>query len=193
MGAGGRRVAADGGGGRTRTLSRNRVPHAVESAVDIKTRAPAEKSVRVRRVKATDIPQVVALDQQITGIGKAEYWRDLYARYGKRRLAERFFFVAEPSGKRAGKNILGFVIGEIRAWEFGSAPCGWVFAMSVDPDTRLHGVGKSLLDAISFEFRKAGVSKMRTMVARDNRLHLLFFRSQEMAAGPYLQLEKELD
>jgi hypothetical protein len=34
---------------------------------------------------------------------------------------------------------------------------------------------------------------MRTMVARDNRLHLLFFRSAGMVAGPYLQLEKDLD
>jgi hypothetical protein len=34
---------------------------------------------------------------------------------------------------------------------------------------------------------------MRTMVARDNRLHLLFFRSQGMMAGPYIQLEKEVD
>jgi hypothetical protein len=31
------------------------------------------------------------------------------------------------------------------------------------------------------------------MVARDNRLHLLFFRSEGMMAGPYIQLEKELD
>jgi len=37
------------------------------------------------------------------------------------------------------------------------------------------------------------VRKMRTMVARANRLHLMFFRSEGMMAGPYLQLEKELD
>jgi GNAT superfamily N-acetyltransferase len=147
----------------------------------------------VRRVKASDVPQVVLLDEQVTGLGKAAYWRDVYARYGKRRLAERFFLVAEPTGGRATRQILGFVIGEIRAWEFGSEPCGWVFAMSVDPRARLRGIGTSLLDAISREFKSAGMTKMRTMVARDNRLHLLFFRGQEMAAGPYLQLEKELD
>jgi ribosomal protein S18 acetylase RimI-like enzyme len=147
----------------------------------------------VRRVKAADIPQVVLLDQQITGLGKAEYWRDVYGRYGKGRPAERFFLVAEPASRRAVRSVLGFAIGEIRAWEFGSAPCGWVFAMSVNPDTRMQGIGKALLDAISSEFRNAGAAKMRTMVARDNRLHLLFFRGQEMSAGPYLQLEKELD
>ena len=34
---------------------------------------------------------------------------------------------------------------------------------------------------------------MRTMVARDSRLPLLFFRSEGMMAGPYIQLEKDLD
>jgi hypothetical protein len=36
------------------------------------------------------------------------------------------------------------------------------------------------------------MSKMRTMVARDNRLHSLFFRGEGMMAGPYIQLEKDL-
>jgi L-amino acid N-acyltransferase YncA len=65
--------------------------------------------------------------------------------------------------------------------------------MSVEPEARLKGVGKALLQAISLEFKNVGVTKMRTMVARDNRLHLLFFRSEGMAAGPYIQLEKEFD
>jgi GNAT superfamily N-acetyltransferase len=151
------------------------------------------EGLRVRRVKADDIPHVVGLDQRITRLAKPEYWHDIYARYGRRRLAERFFLIAEKTPVRRGQRILGFVIGEVRAWEFGSAPCGWVFAMSVEPEARLKGVGKTLLQAISSEFKNAGVSKMRTMVARDNRLHLLFFRSEGMAAGPYIQLEKEVD
>ena len=58
---------------------------------------------------------------------------------------------------------------------------------------RLHNVGSAMLDAISVEFKKAGVSKMRTMVARDGHLPMLFFRSEGMMAGPYIQLEKDLD
>jgi ribosomal protein S18 acetylase RimI-like enzyme len=68
-----------------------------------------------------------------------------------------------------------------------------VFALSVEPRARQHGVGHALFESISNEFKKAGVTKMRTMVARDNRLHLLFFRGEGMMAGPYLQLEKEID
>jgi GNAT superfamily N-acetyltransferase len=94
---------------------------------------------------------------------------------------------------KADPRVLGFIIGEIRVWEFGSTPCGWVFALSVEPEMRLHNVGNAMLEAISREFKKAGVSKMRTMVARDGRLPMLFFRSEGMMAGPYIQLEKDLD
>ena len=150
-------------------------------------------AVRVRRVQAADIPHVVALDARITKLAKAEYWNDAFRRYGKRRLHERFFLVAKSRLDRTDSRVLGFIIGEIRAWEFGSMPCGWVFALSVEPEMRLRGVGNALLEAVSGEFKKAGVGKMRTMVARDARLPLLFFRSEGMMAGPYIQLEKDID
>jgi ribosomal protein S18 acetylase RimI-like enzyme len=147
----------------------------------------------VRRVQATDIPRVIALDERVTGLAKPDYWHDVFERYGKRRLGERMFLVAEPSRAEDLQPILGFIVGEVRAWEFGSTPCGWVVALSVEPRARLRGIGQALLEALSNEFKKAGVSKMRTMVARDNGLHLLFFRSEGMMAGPYLQLEREID
>ena len=150
-------------------------------------------AVRVRRVRAADIPHVIALDTRVTKIAKAEYWNDIFRRYGKQRSHERFFLIAESRMDRSVSNFLGLIIGEVRAWEFGSSPCGWVFAMSVEPKVRLHGIGSALFEAISAEFKKAGVSKMRTMVARDTMLQMLFFRSEGMMAGPYLQLEKDLE
>ena len=166
------------------------------NALAIDTNAQAtttNTAVRVRRVQAADIPDVIALDTRVTRLAKAEYWNDVFRRYGKQRLHERFFLVAENRTDPADPHVLGFIIGEIRAWEFGSTPCGWVFALSVEPEMRLHGIGSALFDAISSEFKKAGVSKMRTMVARDAALQLLFFRSEGMMAGPYIQLEKDLD
>jgi ribosomal protein S18 acetylase RimI-like enzyme len=166
------------------------------NSLAIDTNAQANKTstaVRVRRVQAADIPQVIGLDTRVTKLAKAEYWNDVFVRYGKRRLHERFFLVAENHADRANPRVLGFIIGEIRAWEFGSTPCGWVFALSVEPEMRLHSIGNAMLEAISREFKKAGVSKMRTMVARDGRLPMLFFRSEGMMAGPYIQLEKDLD
>ena len=152
-----------------------------------------DSGVGVRRVRAADIPSVIALDARVTNLAKTEYWNDVFRRYGKQRLHERFFLVAENRADRKDLRVLGFIIGEIRAWEFGSTPCGWVFALSVDPENRLHGVGSALLEALSAEFKKAGVGTMRTMVARDARLPMLFFRSEGLMAGPNIQLEKDLD
>ena len=144
-------------------------------------------------MRASDIAKVIALDAHVTKLPKPDYWNDVFRRYGRQRLHERFFLVAESRAKRSDPRLLGFIIGEIRAWEFGSTPCGWVFALSVDPDIRLQSIGSTLLDAISLEFKKAGVGKMRTMVARGAQLLMLFFRGEGMMAGPYLQLEKDLD
>ena len=155
--------------------------------------AAGKRSLSVRRAADTDIPHVIALDERVTGLAKSPYWHDVFERFGQRRLQERFFLVAEAAQAASGAPILGFIVGEVRAWEFGSEPCGWVLALSVEPRARLHGIGQALFEAISIEFKRAGVGKMRTMVARDNRLHLLFFRSEGMMAGPYIQLEKELD
>jgi GNAT superfamily N-acetyltransferase len=149
-----------------------------------RTAAPA---ARVRGVQPADLAQVVEIDAGITGLRKPAYWAEILQRYGSGRR-QRFFLVADAGGR-----IEGFVIGEVRDWEFGSPPCGWVFAISVRPDARLGGVGARLLEAISAGFRKLGVTKLRTMLSRDNQLILSFFRSQGMMAAPFIPLEKDLD
>ncbi len=142
--------------------------------------------VRVRAAEAADLSDVVALDAENTGTAKPSYWKDRFEWYG--RHPERFFLVAERGG-----DLVGFIVGEVRAWEFGSPPSGWVFAVHVSPEARLHGLGTMLFDAICIKFRKVGVEKVRTMIAKDAQLLLSFFRSQGMMAGPFLQLEKTLE
>ena len=153
---------------------------------------PADQ-VNIRPAAEADLARVAALDAQVTGLSKPDYWSDIYERYSKRRVDQRFFLVAEPVDAGADAGLLGFIVGEIRAWEFGSEPCGWIFAFSVDPDTRLKGVGEQLFQAIAAKFAAAGIQVMRTMVERSNQLHMAFFRSEGMTAGRYIQLELELD
>jgi len=147
----------------------------------------------IRRVSESDLGGVIGLDERVTGKAKPDYWQDIYERYATRRLEERFFLIAEANDTQSGPPILGYIVGEVRGWEFGSEPCGWIFAFSVEPGAREQGIGEGLFDAISDEFRAAGVTTMRTMVPRENQLHMAFFRSEGMVAGPYIQLEKELD
>jgi GNAT superfamily N-acetyltransferase len=152
--------------------------------------APPTAAFRIRPAVRGDVAAISALDLRVTATPKAAHWQELVERHTRPRSGDRFFLVATSSTVPA--RLIGFIVGEVRAWEFGSEPCGWVYALAVDPDTRLHRVGEALLEAMEAEFRAAGITKMRTMVARDNRLPMLFFRGEGMMAGPYLQLEKDL-
>lgn len=151
------------------------------------TAAEAPAAAVVRPVRQADLPQVIALDATVTGLEKQAYWRRVYRRYGVGGKDQRHFLVAVAGGR-----IVGFLIGEVRDWEFGSPPCGWVFAIDVDPRLRQAGVGTRLLEAISALFRRAGVTKLRTLLASDNVLILSFFRSQGMTAGALIPLEMDL-
>ncbi|WP_422000603.1 GNAT family N-acetyltransferase [Reyranella sp.] len=101
---------------------------------------------------------------------------------------DRHFLVAETDGG----GLAGFIVGEIRAFEFGQPAAGWVFAIQIDPRRRLKGVGTALFEALAERFRAAGVRRVRTLVDRRDHLILSFFRAQGMVAGPSLQLDKEL-
>lgn len=141
----------------------------------------------IRRVRMGDLERIVAIDAGVTGLEKRSYWRSLYRRYGVAGPAKRQFLVAETAGR-----VVGFIIGEVRDWEFGSASCGWVFAIDVEPGFRQAGIGTRLLEVICAGFRRAGANKVRTVLARDNTLILSFFRSQGMMAGPFIPLEMDL-
>lgn len=143
--------------------------------------------IAIRPATPDDVPGVVALDAEVTGLLKPAYWQDMFARYQAPRGGAGFFLIAEAAGL-----IEGFIIGEIRNWEFGSPPVGWIFAVQVRQGLRVRGLGTRLFHAICDNFRAVGVNHVRTMVARDNVPIHAFFRSQGMAAGPFLELEMRL-
>ena len=156
--------------------------------------APAVQSeqtgaaLSIRPVRRVDLDAVIEIDTMVTGMEKRDYWKSLYRRYADAVATGQHFLVAVN-----GDEVIGFVIGEVRDWEFGSPPCGWVFAIDVRPTARLAGTATHMLKAICDEFRQAGVSKVRTMLSRDNTLILSFFRSQGMMIGPFIPLEMDLE
>lgn len=152
----------------------------------LKPKDPLPRDAAIREAEPVDIDAVTALDARITGLAKPDYWRRTYTRYGTR--PTRYFLVAEIAGR-----VRGFVLGEERAWEFGSPPSGWVFAIGVDPDAREGGIGSRLFAAICARMKASGVKTVRTMLARDDALNMAFFRSQGMRGGPFIQLEMPLD
>ncbi len=153
------------------------------------SRAPLPQAgITIRPVQSGDLDAVVEIDSQVTGLEKRDYWRALFRRYANAAATGQHFLVALVD-----QRIAGFVVGEVRDWEFGSPPCGWVFGIDVHPELRLGGIATGLLQAICTEFRKTGVHTVRTMLARDNTLILSFFRSQGMMISPFIPLEMDLE
>jgi len=171
-------------------LTKPRSPHRSRPAQRRKKAgaATATDEVIVRAVRRADVDQVIAIDATVTGLEKRSYWLRVYRRYGTVGGREPRHFLVAVSGD----HVLGFLIGEVRDWEFGSPPCGWVFAIDTHPQARQSGIASRLLEALSAKFRRAGVSKLRTLLARDNTLVLSFFRSQGMMAAPLIPLEMDL-
>jgi GNAT superfamily N-acetyltransferase len=146
----------------------------------------SHNQITIDDVCLADIPQIIEIDSEITKIAKPELWYSYYAPAA--RSQPRWFLVAHEDAR-----VVGYILGEVRAWEFGSPPCGWIFAIGVSPDQRIGGIGTRLLDAMIERFRPTGVKTIRTMLHIDENVLMSFFRSQGLAAGPFIQLEASID
>ena len=146
------------------------------------------KQISIRNALPSDLDAVIALDDSVPMDDKQSYWRGVFEHYVNCDNNDRHFLVAEINNR-----LVGFIIGEVRAWEFGSPPCGWVFTLSVSPQTREIGIGQMMFAEICNSLKRVGVTTVRTMVERDNMLSLSFLRSQGLNTGRYVELEKWLD
>ena len=152
------------------------------------TLATPSPSLAIRQAMAGDYQRIVDLDTETSGVSKPDYGQDIFNQYVGVEDNQRYLLVADLAGE-----TVGFALGEVRAWEFGSPPCGWVFGLGVTADVREHRVGSVLVQAMFSHFRSDGVASVRTNVSRRDTLNLSFFRSLGMTAGPYVQLEFSLD
>ncbi|NCO51790.1 MAG: GNAT family N-acetyltransferase [Deltaproteobacteria bacterium] len=144
--------------------------------------------VTIRNALMSDFDTILNLDFAGATTDRPAYWRGIFDRFVSTGRTGGFFLVAET-----GAEVIGFIIGEVRAWEFGSPPCGWVFALGVSPNFRELGIGQRMLKEISLRLKQAGVTTLRTMVDREDKLTLSFFRSQGLRTGRYIELEKPID
>lgn len=144
--------------------------------------------ISIRNAIASDLDAVISLDQIGPIEEKPAYWSSVFDHYVNLDKKDRHFLVAESNN-----TVVGFIIGEVRAWEFGSPPCGWVFALTVSPESREMGIGKHMFDEICKRLKQIGVTTIRTMVDLDSKLTLSFFRSLGLRTSRYIELEKQID
>ncbi len=142
----------------------------------------------IRKICADDSRAVIEIDKIHSNEAKPDYWTARLEPFitGARKKGSALGYVAVADGK-----VIGYVLAEARAWEFGSPNCGWIFAIGVDPRSSREGVGLALCREVCLKFKSQGMDKTRTMVRKDNVEVLSFFRASGFRAGPFVELELE--
>ena len=121
--------------------------------MSIATSAPT-----VRSLTELDLDGIVRIAERTRGRYEPDLWEDRVTYYLRR--APEGSVVAELDGE-----VVGFMLGDVRSGEFGiEETSGWIEVLGVDPDAAGKGVGRALADEMLERFRKAGVTKVRTMV-----------------------------
>jgi ribosomal protein S18 acetylase RimI-like enzyme len=116
------------------------------------------ETVKIRALDTADIGDVVAIDEKISGEYRPDVW--------DRRIA--YYLRRDPDAAlvaEAGGQVVGFMLGEVRAGEFGlEEPTGWIEVLGVDPSFRGKAIGRRLADAMLEHFRSVDVAAVRTLV-----------------------------
>ena len=142
-------------------------------------------ATRIRPLARRDLAGVVRIDAVHTGAEQRPYWTRLFREFvGSSHTPDKVGLAADVDGALA-----GFLLADVRAFEFGSEKCGWIVEVGVDPAHARHGLASRLLDEAVRRLRASGVTTVRTMVRRNNVPVLTFFRTNGFAGGPYVQLE----
>ncbi|HEY6189306.1 MAG TPA: GNAT family N-acetyltransferase [Pyrinomonadaceae bacterium] len=149
-------------------------------------RARHMQDLNVRRMTVRDIDQVLRLDEKITSKPHAAYYESKAAAYIAR--APEYCLVAEHRDR-----VVGFVLGDVRGWEFASELSGWLEIIGVDPDYQGQGVSRALMDELCEKFRRAGVQVVNTMVNWNDGDLIDYFRANGFDRGEYVNLVKSLD
>src|SRR5256712_10024827 len=99
--------------------------------------------ITIRPMEERDIPRAVEIESAIMGPKKSTTLRGSLTAYlskGERNAC----LVAEAGGK-----AVGFLVGDIRAWDFGEdQEIGWIRIVGTDPASQGPGVGKARAEAL---------------------------------------------
>lgn len=143
----------------------------------------------VRHMTGDDLPQVERIYNSHSGEPLPPQWSEIVLNSLKNGPAgAALAWVATNEADE----IIGYIIGEVRSWEFGSKPAGWVTGLGVEPKYQGKGTAEALLRSLLASFIARDMTTIRTMVVRDDLRVLRFFRSSGFTIGPYTEFEMEL-
>lgn len=137
--------------------------------------------MKIRRMTAGDLPQVIDIQNSITRTEATSRWREMLAKHVD--SPERGGFVAVEDGQ-----VVGFIIGETKVGGFGAELTGWIEMVGVSPERMGTGIGRALAGRILKHFQDEGVVDVCTAVLWDSGDMLAFFKSQGFERSPFINL-----
>ena len=141
---------------------------------------------KVRKMTSKDLDAIVAIDTQILGKSRWDYW------LMKMTLAEQRLPMASLVAEADGK-VVGFILGDASGYEYDVPEnIGWIDTIGVDPAYQKQGIARMLMNEMIVNLKKVGVDTVYTMVNwRDWNL-LKFFDAFGYKKGPLINLELKI-
>jgi len=143
--------------------------------------------IKLRKLTAKDIPQIIAIHSAITKKRARRRWVRQMVKDHLRKQ-EGVGFVAEKEGQ-----VMGFIIGEIKGEGFGLEKSGWVEVVMVHPRHMGTGIGYAMARKLFDYFRRRGTRDVHTSVLWDAVDMVSFFKAIGFDRSPFINLRKHLD
>jgi ribosomal protein S18 acetylase RimI-like enzyme len=144
--------------------------------------------VRVRRLDASDLDRVVAIDARITGRRRDEYFR-LKMQQALADTGIAISLAGEIDGLCA-----GYLLARVYYGEFGRFEKVAVLdTLGVHPDFKGRGVGAALLDQLRTNLLGLGVQHLQTEIGWDSLDLLAFFHHEGFQPAPRFCLDLDLE
>ena len=144
------------------------------------------KAIKTRKLTATDLPQVVHIQEIITkkkiGPKKITQWGDTIQKDSSLSL------VAFDKDQ-----VVGFVISEIMTNSFGLDQSGWIKFIGVHPKYMGSGIGQSLMTQLFKQFKKKRINEIYTAARWDSVDLLSFFKSVGFNRSNFINLYRKLN
>jgi ribosomal protein S18 acetylase RimI-like enzyme len=121
-------------------------------------------ALTIKPIEDSEVAEVIALWHRC---GSTRPWNDPAADIALARRRENSTVL---TGKREGALVASVMVGH-------DGHRGWVYYVTVDPDRRHHGFGRSIMDAAEAWLRARGIAKLQLMVRKDNAKVHAFYQS----------------
>ena len=144
------------------------------------------KGIKIRKIKAEDVSQIVAIQESILQKKVSKKWIQMVKDHLRKQKGVGFVALKDAA-------VVGFIIGEIKGEGFGLEQSGWIEVVEVHPRQMGVGIGRALAEKLFEFFKKKGIRDIYTAARWDAGDMLSFFKAIGFDRSTFINLIKHLD